>query len=508
MGLWSNFKKSLKRNRWNAEINSKLTYKRDTRGEKGKEDYWQTPKETLALRTADCIAHYERLWVRSNGVVCAKRIEEVSVGDCALSYNFESKSLEYKRITNKWYSGEKLLNRVRFTNGTTADMSGDHKIFKRDKQKHTAYVPVKLRDFLEKPHPWYYKTPTIKKLPYEACDKENLTNGICFIIGFYLAEGWSSYGKVGMSAKELPELVCPILDNSGVPYSLSFRKSDQLPHVNFLKGHWLKGYLKGLKTNSFEMQLPVELYNLPESKLESLLEGLFAGDGHIHSDRKSKVYSTSSDDLKRFITEICYKLGSPVNPYLQIEHGGLGSSPIWRLYDNPNSYFKKGYGFEGLSETSIKSNEILDYVPMYDIEVEDNHNFVLADSGVIVHNCEDIAILKAFQLEGGKLVIGELPEGMHMVAEDGEGYQYDLSGSVRKQTKSFTSLFEIDVNSGKSKDLSQGAGKYIGVSPHNKLYWLEMFGDLLKRMRLEEDKEKQEVSDNYKRTLYTVSKLE
>jgi hypothetical protein len=73
---------------------------------------------------------------------------------------------------------------------------------------------------------------------------------------------------------------------------------------------------------------------------------------------------------------------------------GKNPKPIWRILNNKNSIFKKNYGYKNISQTSIKTiTDLNKETQMYDITVEDNHNFILASSGTIVHNCDDFARL-------------------------------------------------------------------------------------------------------------------
>ena len=374
-------------------------------------DVISIPRAVIARGGDDCIPFYEKIYMADGS---AKTIKDICVGDKVLSYDFNKKELVSREVIAHKNTGSKDVYRVNYKNGTFTDFSKTHKILTKTYQgdyKETRIEDLDLKEFT--PAQYYKKkVPTIKRLPYVVKDIKGISKDICFLIGYFLAEGYvyqnrsgKGFRKVQLGGHDIPEHIQPILDKNNIPYSLYVRPSDSLPIVTFLKGSNWREYLGSLVFNSFNTTIPEELKWLPESKLQSILDGYFLGDGH--SRRNEKTYTTSSDNTKEFLCDISLKLGRPLLAYLQRSHGGVGKSPIWRLSDCETSYFRKDYGFIDLSESSIKSIQKQDeVVEMYDITVKDTHNFIMVSSNSIVHNCDGFARL-GHSFFGERITIGK-----------------------------------------------------------------------------------------------------
>lgn len=390
-------------------------------------DAIQHPNMLLYRDRGDCIPGYESLWVKENNKVLKKKMADIQLGDLVLSYDFKNERLQYKPVIKKWSSGEKQIYRVHYKNGSCSDFSKDHRIFTRT--KHGAYTETKVEDIIiSRSRFWTRKVPVIKELPYDPIDEKLLTKDVCFLIGYFFADGWVEKKKkrVRIGGHNVRKHILPILNRIDPAYSISVRSKDSLPTIEFLKTSWLREILFAFKSDSKEMY-PEKLINLPKEKLKAVLEGLAAGDGS--RSERSLTYNTVSNSLKDFIVEAFYRIGNPVSASLLVNHGGFGKNPIWRITDDKNSFYKRDYGYSQISESSVKKVEPLEeYVDMYDIEVGDNHNFVMASSGTIVHNCDDFAYLafwtfgpslrhndEPFLFAGFYLIIAENPTENHMV---------------------------------------------------------------------------------------------
>ena len=135
---------------------------------------------------------------------------------------------------------------------------------------------------------------------------------------------------------------------------------------------------------------------MPQNKLHAIIDGHFLGDGHYSkyadNSNKEKTYSTSSFQLAYDLQRLHLQLGIPIHMWLQVDHKGVGDKPIWRLSLNTNSYFSRDYGYEGISEVSIKSIEPIGETEVRDFEVKDTHIFI-TKTGALVFNCEDFGFL-------------------------------------------------------------------------------------------------------------------
>jgi hypothetical protein len=384
-GSYDDTEKMYKVEQW---VNENITYQTDDLNY-GQNEYWAYPTETLLHKDGDCIANYEEIWTKDG----LKEVGALQVGDIVLSYDFDKKSYCYKPVLKIWEKGNLPIFRVKFTNGTWIDVTEDHPFWTRRVQKYSDYEKTKLCD-IDLSRWWKRKIPCVKKLPYVIKDIAWLTEDLCFVIGHFLAEGDTDRSHVRTSGYDVPTSIVPILDKYNIPYSITTNNSG-VPYLNFLSSK-LKQYLRLCKVNSFDINIPEELFYLPANKLYAIINGHFLGDGHYskyaENSNKEKTYSTSSYKLAYDLQRLQMQLGIPIHMWLQKDHKGLGNKPIWRLSYNSNSYFAKDYGYDGISEVSIHSVKPMGSTNTRDFMVADTHTFV-SKFGHICHNCEDMAFL-------------------------------------------------------------------------------------------------------------------
>jgi len=381
----SNDEKMYKLEQW---VINEIPYEYDNKNY-GQDEYWSTPEETLRTGSGDCIANYEEIWTKSG----LTKVGDLKVGTIVLSYDFNKQEYCYKPITKIWEKGSLSVYRVTFRNGTWVDVTEDHPFWTRRTQKPNPYIKTKLRDIdLTR---WYKrKVPCVKKLPYKIKDIEWLTKDLCFVVGHFLAEGDCDKYHVRTSGHNLPENIIPILNKHKIPYSIA-TSNNGVPYLSFLNSR-LKKYLRTCKVNSFNINIPEEIFYLPEDKLQALIDGHFLGDRHFSAyasnSNKEKTYSTSSYQLAYDLQRIHLQLGIPIYMWLQMDHKGAGNKPIWRLSYNTNSRFSKDFGYKDISEVSIKKYEYIGNVEVRDFEIKDTHTFI-NKFGILLHNCEDQAFL-------------------------------------------------------------------------------------------------------------------
>jgi hypothetical protein len=366
-----------------------------------KADEYIYPAELLTFmsQAVDCVAEYEQIRTK-DGLRSAK---EIKVGDIVLSYDFDKSEYVWKPIVKKWDKGILPIKRVHFRNGSHIDVTENHHMAVRD-TKYTSkekirYVKKDLKDvnFSDYNNSWKRKVPIVTKAPYVVKDNELLTEDLCFVIGHYLAEGYSNKYHVETSGHEVYEYVCPRLDSAKIPYSIRMNNSN-CPVLTYTKS-WFRDLLLTIQSGSFKLCLPEEWLWLPKNKLQAILDGYFVGDGHVHLRDPNKklyelIYSTSSDKFAQQLQIIHHNLGKSVSFYHQINHQGSGKRPIWRVLNYCNNDCFKSYGHDGLSEVSIATLEDIGKSQCYDWEVADTHNFVFAN-GIITYQCEDMSFVTA-----------------------------------------------------------------------------------------------------------------
>ena len=350
---------------------------------------WEFPVTTHYRKRGDCFAGYEEIYTE-NGL---KKIKDIKAGDNVLSYDFKEKSFVKKRVVDIWYKGELEINRVHFRNGTWMDVSEKHPMWVRTNQKKSEYDKVYLNE-IDLKRWWKRKVPIVKHLPREINDREDINEDVAFLIGYFLAEGClHKDGRVELSGYEITENIIPILEKNNIEFSERVNNSGvPIVYVHGEIKNIFKQFTRGDDTLSFSAKIPEWVFSLPDNKLKRIMDGYFLGDGtkNVGKNQYNKEYvlSTSSYELAMDLQRIALHLGYSFHIYKQNKHGGVGNRPIYRLTKNPESYFLKDYGYNGLSEVSISYIEKLGKTKMYDLTVEDTSTIILRN-GIVTHQCED-----------------------------------------------------------------------------------------------------------------------
>jgi hypothetical protein len=175
----------------------------------------------------------------------------------------------------------------------------------------------------------------------------------------------------------------------------------------------LKDELSKLGDNARDKRFPQARLSLSEDDMRILLQAYAEGDGYINPKRPTNfkhsnvklIYNTSSTTLAKQLRFMHWLLGEPLYSWYQVNHQGAGKYPIWRLYVGQKGTYTREI-LDGVSKVPVKAIEYVGEERTYDITVADTHNFVLAESGLIVHNCEDSsftlasAVLRLFEIVG------------------------------------------------------------------------------------------------------------
>lgn len=349
------------------------------------------PYVLLKMRAGDCIANYEQIYTKEG----IKKVGDLKVGDMVLSYHLAIKDYVYKPVTKVWEKGEHPVKRLYFRNGTYADFTDEHKLPMREYQQRSSYAEVMVKD-IDLSRWWTRKIAVAKRIPYNVKDISWLNEDLCFIIGHYLAEGWSENYHVCTSGYECMEEIIPRLEINDIRFTES-ANSYGVPYLRFLKSPF-KTFLTKFGNKAINKKIPEPIFHLPLHKIENILKGYCLGDGWIGErwGKKRIIYNTSSGQLAEDLCRLHLQIGRPLHKYLSINHGGLGNHPIWRLTEYAGSHFARDYGYyNGLSEVSISRIEDLGgTTQVRDFEIADTHIYFLKN-GIMSFNCDDQTLLAA-----------------------------------------------------------------------------------------------------------------
>lgn len=344
----------------------------------------------------DCVQKDEKVLVSDGMTYRAVPIKDLEpFGPWkAVSYNWFEKRFVFRDIRRVIPKGPLDAYRVYLKNGMSFIATNDHPVFEHDGE-HIREVGV----VAGKPR----KVSTVLKLP-ELDTRSPLTDAQLWALGNYVAEGWvGSQGQIWVSSGKDPSIPS-MLDAAGLDYT-----AHESSLKNGVVSYYLRkndgtaafrGFLAECGKGAHEKKFPSWTFGLPKRSIEAMLAGYAAGDGYVRKPYSTKdprepvhrrlIYNTVSQPLTSDLRLSHMVLGSPLYSYYCEHSRGFTDSPIYRLYDNTNSRFRKPLtGYSGLGETAVARVEYIGKRNMYDITVDVDHNFVLAESGAIVSNCDD-----------------------------------------------------------------------------------------------------------------------
>jgi len=381
-------------------------------------EWFDFPWEILAgsPKIADCISadteiicvidnHYEAIPISK-----LEGMKNVKVP----SYNFETQAIEIKPVTAVIPKGRKGVYEIQLRNGTSFECTANHRLFRTPTTYNREGVEECVASDLDTSQHGNnsrHQLVTLRKLP-SLNGKSPVSPDELWVYGHYAAEGYSRRASPNTYAVsiagdnlQLRQLLAWKLLRLGVPFSFSKRSRHASMYIGSSP---LRDKLSTLGHNAFEKKFPDFVTGLGSDDIEALLDGYILGDTWL--PKKDKVYclskkntvlmhTTSSDKLAQQLRLLHFILGRPLYNQYQLHHGGSGHQPIWRLYENKNPVFNRplrsteGGMYPDLSKVGVSRIVSKGEQETFDITVKDNHNFFLAKSGVLVHNCDGKAIL-------------------------------------------------------------------------------------------------------------------
>lgn len=376
-----------------------------------KVDHWAVPDVVWVNKKDDCLEENTEILVK-NGI---RKIKDLKEGDLVLSYNYDLEQYEYKKVIEIWDKGMLDGYKIRLTNAHSLIATGDHRFYCRFSEDFPERYEIKRLKNIRLDYWCKRQLHCVHLLPEGVID---IDKNLAYLYGMYISEGYSREFTVHIAQdkKDIRAKIENVLNKLNVPYSKS--KRDIHSSYNILKSE-IRDKLKDLGSNSFDKKLPLEILNWNKESLRKLIEGMLDGDGTDCTNYKYNFknhqikndlweYSTSSEQVAKIFNIIVRKVYGNCYYYKQLKHQGKGKEPIWRLRFNPCSLSNRREIYKGISTISISRNYLsgVKNKHFYDIEVEDNHNFILADSGIISHNCDGLARLSGDML--GRFV--KIPE--------------------------------------------------------------------------------------------------
>ena len=342
-----------------------------------------------------CLSPNNDLIVMIDGIVQIMNIVEVvdSFDDMDIyvpSVNTESNIVEWKKVINGSCTGFKPVVEVTFAEGRKIEVTYDHKFIKiNTDHKIAENYDYTINDF-----------------------KNGLTSGICLIneipydnndfyyesafYGFFLGDGAFNNSETiqfNLVEEDKIDYIVDLADKLGL--NPCVKKYDTVTRVSVDNPLLFK-----------------DKYSLPSFKLnyKGLLEGLINSGGYVTQHGGKKNNYLGFDSTNKFIFNLyvvaCLSVG--INPsvniipekgnhknlYRCLSHGLLTNKLLFGINLRDNHKIVEGSfnkTMHQLTRGTIKSIKDLGDMPVFNITVEDNHNFMAGTLGFIpVQNCHDL----------------------------------------------------------------------------------------------------------------------
>jgi intein/homing endonuclease len=318
-------------------------------------------------------------------------MKDIISGDLVLSYNFNKQEFENKKVIDSLDKGIKETKEIKIRNGTKIYATPNHKFYYR----HNIYKNREGYKPYSELNNHYDRLTIVRDLM--DCEDFDINDNLIYLYGVYMAEGSHHEGEgrcfLAQSEEKNREKYYKIkekLDMLGIIYSETKRRNG----FTLFSENPINKKLQSFGTYHYNKKFPDEIFKYSKRQLEILLEGLLDGDGwrtkpKINKDgKKSNIefgYTSTSYELIKQISWILRRLGKPANMWSR-----LPSNRKYRQYNlsyNSNSWFNKEYK-KGISLVGFEEIRPCE-THVWDINVEDNNNFVLYESGLVVHNCAE-----------------------------------------------------------------------------------------------------------------------
>jgi len=350
-------------------------------------EYWKLPQETVADGRGDCFTGDTSIIVEKDGVITTRTFAEL-MNDWAeykvLSYNFEEKKPEFKRITAFMERGLKPVFKVQARRGSFT-CTDNHRFYCQNDQKAVDWKWKELKDIeIEK----WYKRQALSLLQSPEGEKA-ISEDLANLIGAYVADGNTSHGKIIIAGDDpiIRRKLHESLDNLGIKYTQSKRKVHA--YTSILKTGTPNEYLElfyQMGRKGTEKTFPPIVMQADNESIKRVLHYYSERDG-THKNGRLEVLSTVSSELAEQIKLLLLRLGVHYNSHVQVQNRqDCNRQPIHRIYVR-NKPAETEYTY--CEKNGIQSIEFVGVQETYDITVEDNHNFILAETKIIAHNCED-----------------------------------------------------------------------------------------------------------------------
>lgn len=350
--------------------------------------------------------------------------------------NIKTNQIEWKKVLNAYLSSQcEETYLVTFNKGYSIECTSDHKFIKSHNNKPQKQYDIKVSDFNN------YKDLRLCNITNLLEDNSHNNYQASVLFGFFLGDGYMSPKgnvKFTFSKKDKAEYLYQLLEDLDVNFTYTIKESD-----DYQSGYLYSFYIKDKIYAQVSKSELIKRYDFTNN-LKGVLEGLINSDGHIRLDINNTLRlnftSTNKDifDLYQLCLLSQGIRGSiNITEFDDVKHNDAYNSSSFgekvislltsitlcnRFTDSIKQYNKKVKQYKDIGELRPKSIEYSGEQPVYNLTIEDNHNYMAGINGfVLTQNCMNYD-LRFFAKNGLKI--------------DGQG----LMGSVAKPAKTLEVL--------------------------------------------------------------------
>lgn len=347
-------------------------------------DTYVRARKTMQLRGGDCLPG-DTLLLTPSGFVPISDVEE---GDTIMGEG------GWVKVTKWWDKGILPVREFALSSGSLLRCTDEHRLFEvpRVNGKGKTYpgnregaVELTALDIEEGMD---LLTPESLDLRF---DGRKLTVDEAWLLGVFVADGWCTYAKDEIRVRRVS-----VSGKDGHPKEEQKRRVEQIARGKGWRTDWRERWLDIFPDEEWSHLLRSCGRRAPNKRIppgieinrdtaRAILEGLGA-DASRNAHGGGLTYGTTSFELAVQIRVLHRALGLKTSIKRVVDHGGLGTNPIYRITPTKlvTADGRRASPFVSVRE----ARGIVGEEHVFDIEVE-GHRFYLPEHDIVVHNCDD-----------------------------------------------------------------------------------------------------------------------
>lgn len=317
----------------------------------------------------------------------------------------------WSRVERVWSKGQLATWVVRLNNGSNMRLTPDHKVWvarcPHDHQNRTKSRPCSCRMDKRELVVMHVSDlrPGMALVQPDGVDygTGEMDPDRAYVEGLYVSDGWCEGSRFHISGRDGFPKEQQKREVERICTSLGIATSMHEKHISVFDRDWSERMASMGKHATAKRLLSL---NLAKETADRLTDGVLADAGKNH--RGGLTFSTTSRELMLQVRVLLKQRGITCGTAHVIDHGGLGTNPIWRLYvrgwSGGESVRGKSWSRSNMPSGDCRTprkllrvREVIPdglVLPCVDIQTDDK-NVWLPEADWTVHNCDDHSTLVA-----------------------------------------------------------------------------------------------------------------